>query len=29
VPRGVVNHAVLDQPRFKARLEAYRSRFGG
>jgi phosphoglycerate dehydrogenase-like enzyme len=21
--------AVLDQPRFKARLEAYRSRFGG
>lgn len=29
VPRGVVNHAVLDQPRFKARLDAYRSRFGG
>jgi lactate dehydrogenase-like 2-hydroxyacid dehydrogenase len=29
VPRGVVNRAVLDQPRFKARLEAYRSRFGG
>jgi lactate dehydrogenase-like 2-hydroxyacid dehydrogenase len=28
-PRGVVNRAVLDQPRFKARLEAYRSRFGG
>jgi phosphoglycerate dehydrogenase-like enzyme len=28
VPRGVVNRAVLDQPRFKARLEAYRSRFG-
>ena len=29
VPRGVVNRAVLDQPRFKARLESYRSRFGG
>ena len=29
VPRGVVNRAVLDGPRFKARLEAYRSRFGG
>ena len=29
VPRGVVNRTVLDQPRFKARLEAYRSRFGG
>jgi phosphoglycerate dehydrogenase-like enzyme len=28
-PRGVVNRAVLDQPRFRARLEAYRSRFGG
>jgi phosphoglycerate dehydrogenase-like enzyme len=28
-PRGIVNRAVLDQPRFKARLEAYRSRFGG
>ena len=28
-PRGVVNRAVLDGPRFKARLEAYRSRFGG
>ncbi len=28
-PRGVVNRAVLDQPRFKARLDAYRSRFGG
>ncbi len=28
VPRGVVNRAVLDQPRFKARLDAYRSRFG-
>jgi len=27
-PRGVVNRAVLDQPRFKARLEAFRSRFG-
>ncbi|HJT12270.1 MAG TPA: NAD(P)-dependent oxidoreductase, partial [Dongiaceae bacterium] len=29
VPRGVVNRAVLDQPRVKARLESYRSRFGG
>lgn len=29
VPRGVVNRAVLEQPRFKARLDAYRSRFGG
>lgn len=29
VPRGVVNRDVLDQPRFKARLENYRSRFGG
>ena len=29
VPRGVVNRAVVDQPRFKARLDAYRSRFGG
>ena len=29
VPRGVVNRAVLDQPSFKARLDAYRSRFGG
>ncbi len=28
VPRGVVNRAVLDQPRFKARLEQYRGRFG-
>lgn len=28
VPRGVVNRAVLEQPRVKARLEAYRSRFG-
>ena len=28
VPRGVVNRAVLDQPRFKARLDSYRSRFG-
>ncbi len=28
VPRGIVNRAVLDQPRFKARLGAYRSRFG-
>ena len=29
VPRGVVNRDVLDQPRFKARLEGYRGRFGG
>jgi phosphoglycerate dehydrogenase-like enzyme len=29
VPRGVVNRAVLDQARFKARLDAYRSRLGG
>jgi len=29
VPRGVVNRVVLDQPRFKARLDAYRGRFGG
>ncbi|HEY1383512.1 MAG TPA: NAD(P)-dependent oxidoreductase [Dongiaceae bacterium] len=29
VPRGVVNRAVLDQPRFRARLDAYRGRFGG
>ena len=28
VPTGVVNRAVLDQPRFKARLDAYRGRFG-
>lgn len=28
-PRGIVNRAVLDQPRFKGRLDAYRSRFGG
>ena len=28
-PRGIVNRAVLDQPRFKARLETYRRRFGG
>jgi len=28
VPTGVVNRAILDQPRFKARLDAYRSRFG-
>jgi phosphoglycerate dehydrogenase-like enzyme len=28
VPRGIVNRAVLDQPRFKARLEGYRNRFG-
>lgn len=29
VPRGVVNRAVLDQPRFKQRLDIYRNRFGG
>ena len=29
VPRGVVNREVLDQARFKSRLEAYRARFGG
>jgi hypothetical protein len=29
VPRGVVNRAVLERPRFKARLDAYRGRFGG
>src|SRR5262245_33275172 len=28
VPTGVVNRAALDQPRFKARLDSYRSRFG-
>jgi phosphoglycerate dehydrogenase-like enzyme len=28
VPRGVVNREVLDQPRFRARLEGYRRRFG-
>jgi phosphoglycerate dehydrogenase-like enzyme len=28
VPRGVVNRAVLDSPRFKARLEAYKARYG-
>jgi phosphoglycerate dehydrogenase-like enzyme len=28
VPHGVVNREVLDSPRFKARLEDYRSRFG-
>ena len=27
-PRGVVNREVLDQPRFRARLEDYRRRFG-
>jgi phosphoglycerate dehydrogenase-like enzyme len=27
-PRGVVNRAVLDQPRFKARLDGYRGRTG-
>ena len=29
IPNGVVNRAVLDGPRFKARLDAFRSRFGG
>lgn len=28
VPRGVVNREVLESPRFRARLDAYRSRFG-
>jgi phosphoglycerate dehydrogenase-like enzyme len=28
VPRGVVNRAVLDLPRFKARLEAFKARYG-
>jgi len=28
-PNGVVNRTVLSGPRFKARLETYRSRFGG
>ncbi len=28
VPRGVVNRAVLESPRFKARLEAFASRYG-
>lgn len=28
VPRGVVNKQVLDSPKFKARLEDYRGRFG-
>jgi phosphoglycerate dehydrogenase-like enzyme len=28
VPRGVVNRAVLEDARFKARLEGYRRRFG-
>jgi len=28
VPRGVVNRAVLESPRFKARLDAYRAKFG-
>jgi lactate dehydrogenase-like 2-hydroxyacid dehydrogenase len=28
VPRGVVNRAVLDSPRFKARLEAFKARYG-
>jgi hypothetical protein len=29
VPRGVVNRAVLDSPRFKAKLKEFASRFGG
>ena len=29
VPRGVVNREVLEQAKFKSRLEAYRARFGG
>ncbi len=29
LPRGIVNRAVTDQPRFKSKLEAYRARFGG
>jgi phosphoglycerate dehydrogenase-like enzyme len=28
VPRGVVNRAVLEQPRFKSKLEAFRKAFG-
>ena len=28
VPRGVVNRAVLDAPRFKARLESFKARYG-
>jgi phosphoglycerate dehydrogenase-like enzyme len=28
VPRGVVNRAVVDGPRFKARLEAFKARYG-
>jgi len=28
VPRGVVNRAVLDSPRFKARLDGYKARYG-
>jgi phosphoglycerate dehydrogenase-like enzyme len=28
VPRGVVNRAVVDGPRFKARLEAFKARIG-
>src|SRR5205085_2289308 len=28
VPRGVVNRAVLDSPRFKARLERFRAAYG-
>jgi phosphoglycerate dehydrogenase-like enzyme len=27
-PRGVVNRQVVDSPRFKARLEAYRAKYG-
>jgi phosphoglycerate dehydrogenase-like enzyme len=29
VPRGIVNRAVVEQAKFKGRLEAYRARFGG
>ena len=28
VPTGVVNRAVLDDPRFKAKLDSFRARFG-
>jgi lactate dehydrogenase-like 2-hydroxyacid dehydrogenase len=28
VPRGVVNRKVIDDPRFRARLDKYRERFG-
>lgn len=29
IPRGIVNRAVMEQARFKSKLEAYRARFGG